>query len=264
MSSQQFTITVAPSGAAKATTEEEEVVLTNPKGESVKVGKDDSRRLSQQIRLTILENAMNKSDFLTARKALMKRENQLAMEVVEKLTPKDVFPLLAKHPEAFSREAMITINLNGQTRNIYLLDKAKATQKRRDYYSDEVSVTDYTMYASDHYNNSFSTDDLPALPRHLVRGHGSPPVVSRDNPKTKYLANKLGELFEEIDDLNEKYNEAKSAIWAVLNSVQTTKQLLIVWPECAPFVPSPPIKAGLPTVDMSKINSLLGLGKKSK
>lgn len=76
--------------------------------------------------------------------------------------------------------------------------------------------------------------------------------------------------FKKVKDAHEKWfhehNELKVEAETILASVNTTKQLLEVWPEVEPFLPphvADPSKAvNLPAIPVSRLNERIGLNKK--
>lgn len=70
-----------------------------------------------------------------------------------------------------------------------------------------------------------------------------------------------GRLEAALKDLEGKHNELSelfNRIWTLLESVNTVKRLLEVWPEAAQFIPTPPPRRSL-AINTSDINKALGI-----
>lgn len=93
------------------------------------------------------------------------------------------------------------------------------------------------------------------------RGYRNP--VLKDIRDTHKEYTKYNTVVLAHEQWREKGNEVLRETKAVLESVNTTKQLLDLWPQCEPFLPAhiadPDQAIRLPAIEMSRLNERLGL-----
>jgi len=98
---------------------------------------------------------------------------------------------------------------------------------------------------------------IPASLFHYSNTNGQRFVVSQK------LTDRWQELRKVKEDLNEAYRILDRDVFTILNSVQTIKRLLEVWPEANDYIPSYVWENGaLPTVQVESINTALKDAKK--
>lgn len=78
-------------------------------------------------------------------------------------------------------------------------------------------------------------------------------------PDTDPLGIEIKALLDEISAAKEEYNTKHSQAWAALEAATTTKKLIEMWPEIAPFVPTPPPPVALPVIQREDLNSAFAL-----
>lgn len=93
------------------------------------------------------------------------------------------------------------------------------------------------------------------------KGYRNP--VLKDIRDTHKEYSKYNAVVIDHEKWRERGNEVFRETKAILESVNTTKQLLEIWPQCEPFIPAhiaDPDKAiRLPAIEMSRLNERLGL-----
>lgn len=80
-------------------------------------------------------------------------------------------------------------------------------------------------------------------------------VIPNDDP----LGIEIKALLDEISAAKEEYNLKHAKAWAALEAATTTKKLIEMWPEIAPFVPAPPPPAALPVIQREDLNGAFAL-----
>lgn len=80
--------------------------------------------------------------------------------------------------------------------------------------------------------------------------------VTGDHP----LALEVAELDKEVQLIEEKKSNILQAVWPLLNSVNTSAKLLLIWPEAAELIPAATKpKTQLPAVKIEELNGLVRL-----
>lgn len=86
----------------------------------------------------------------------------------------------------------------------------------------------------------------------------------------KNEADRLLKLYKnkqaELRGWNNHIKECHDHAMMIMNGVNTTKQLVVIWPECAKYLPDMNKKVDisqLPMVQVSKLNTMLGLKKEN-
>ncbi|MGE1562171.1 Nmad5 family putative nucleotide modification protein [Pantoea septica] len=68
-------------------------------------------------------------------------------------------------------------------------------------------------------------------------------------------------VFDEESKVEKRKDEIEKTVWAALNSVQTIKRLIEVWPESQELIPEnvDSVKASLPALKVEDLNKMIGL-----
>ncbi|RAW91427.1 hypothetical protein CKY04_24140 [Photorhabdus sp. S8-52] len=82
-------------------------------------------------------------------------------------------------------------------------------------------------------------------------------------PADHELSIRFTEIEKKSNELNNKKEEIKNNVYAILNSVTTTKRLIEVWPEAKDLIPSEDIRSinTSLSVKVEDLNKMIGIPK---
>lgn len=198
-------------------------------------------KLSKLTKEAILNAALKKAG-IPEKKAAVRARYAAWAEAVRLLyvTPKEL-ELIEKAREA--SEAVLSVLKYGsfrvQTNNA--IEYANVGGQRR---------TVYFCGALDHQERNRDQEYVIAPESYSV-------TLAADHHLTEQLFN----IDHDAEALRQEIEQLTASLWAVLNSVNTDKRLIEVWPEAVAFIPAAE-KANtpqLPALPIAELNKLIGL-----
>lgn len=200
-----------------------------------------SVRLTNAIREQIAKNALAKSGVTSALEELKKKRHELARSArifafggEHKAKAIDTsYAKLEKLEEEIKRSGADVYISSGKSTSIYL-----AIGGRRlgwiDYGLDEKGEHIY-----------------------LVTPNRDCCLFAADHEITKGF----DAVFDEESKFEKRKDEIEKTVWAALNSVQTIKRLIEVWPESQELIPEnvDSVRAALPALKVEDLNKMIGL-----
>lgn len=195
-------------------------------------------KLNKQIKEAILNAAMKKAGIPEKAAAIRARYAALAESVrVQHVTPED--DLLIEEAKRILKpltEKSGSYRVYDAATNV--MNVNFAGQKRRMYFNGNI-------------------DNDTQAPSVYKRTPDSMPSVTADDPRTEILYT----IDHDAKALKEETEQIRVSLWAVLNSVNTDKRLVEVWPEAVAFIPAAEKAATpqLPALPIAELNKLIGL-----
>lgn len=195
-------------------------------------------KLTKQIKEAILQAALKKAGIPEKKAAIRGRYAEWANKVRVLSMPPEmeaeiekakslVAEISAQNPNVSMRdpaESRVRLNVAGQTRIIFF------------------------------NGNADQDDDTPSVFKRV--GYHQKPLTG-DDP----LVEQLHAIDHDAKALKDETEQLTVSLWAVLNSVNTDKRLVEVWPEAVAFIPAAEKSntPQLPALPIAELNKLIGL-----
>jgi len=178
-----------------------------------------SKKLTKHIKKAVCTAAMNASPIVKEIEKLEKEADNMAMMLVD--------VLLARNSHTFH---VLPESFFPATGYFWLVQEGE-----------KVRVTLFHMRVR--------------VPDSFLHYKECPPTLNKGNDHYKRHAKIVARIDEKRNDLR----KARDALYAVMDSCNTTKQLLALWPEAEQFLPAEKAPATNLPMEIHDLNSILGL-----
>jgi len=201
----------------------------------------DKMRLTKDVKTAILNAALKKAGIPEKKAAIRARYADWAEEVRQLHVTPEQIEMINKAREASNLVARNLKNQSFRPQEGIGIENANIAGQRRTVY----------------FCGALTREERERSRGYVIAPESGGVTLGADNPLTE----KLYAIDHDAKALKDETEQLTVSLWAVLNSVNTDKRLIEVWPEAATFIPVAERAAHqqLPALPIADLNRLIGL-----